>query len=253
MQAFDGSENESMGFMNGPMAMVAMFGAGLLSSKLAGRGTFNSGFSRMLGGGASRGYTRMAGRVGMPTATDLIAGKMPVAGLGSAFHGFARGRSTVSRLRTTYLKKFHGDPTSFLTRMRLEDVNPRLAKAIDRKVGLFNRGVRKEMQLYKMMRRVDPRMANRMIGVRALKSFSGFANWMFAIDLAGAGVSMLSNAASAWRPSTKINSRRTLETGSNYVDTQEAYTQRQAALQAIHNSQLTTRAVIGNEAAMMHG
>lgn len=45
---------------------------------------------------------------------------------------------------------------------------------------------------------------------------------------------------------------KTLETGGEYVDTRMAQTQRMRALQAIHNSQLTTRASIGNEAAMTH-
>ena len=44
-----------------------------------------------------------------------------------------------------------------------------------------------------------------------------------------------------------------LSTGPGFFsDTRAAQTQRQRAIQAIHNSQLTTRAALGNEAAFLH-
>lgn len=45
----------------------------------------------------------------------------------------------------------------------------------------------------------------------------------------------------------------TLTSGSGiFNDTRAAQTQRQRAIQAIHNSQMTTRAALGNEAAFLH-
>lgn len=46
--------------------------------------------------------------------------------------------------------------------------------------------------------------------------------------------------------------RSRLDFGSNVFDTQQAYTQRQAGLQAIHNSQLNTRSFFGREAEQFH-
>lgn len=42
------------------------------------------------------------------------------------------------------------------------------------------------------------------------------------------------------------------EFGTTFFDPRGAYTQRQRALSAIHDSQLTTRAALGNEASFMH-
>lgn len=47
-------------------------------------------------------------------------------------------------------------------------------------------------------------------------------------------------------------SRPELETGGIFADTRASFTQRQRAIQVIHNSQLTTRAALGNEATFMH-
>ena len=47
--------------------------------------------------------------------------------------------------------------------------------------------------------------------------------------------------------------RRNLETGGGFVDTRSAQTQRARAVQAIHNTQMSTRAVFGYEAAHLHG
>ena len=52
----------------------------------------------------------------------------------------------------------------------------------------------------------------------------------------------------------RTQSRRVkLETGPGFFnDTRAAHTQRQRAIQAIHNSQMTTRAALGNEASFLH-
>lgn len=64
-----------------------------------------------------------------------------------------------------------------------------------------------------------------------------------ALDLgraAGAGLSYLGE------------DRGRLDFGSTMIDTEQAYTQRQAALMAIHNSQLNTRSFFGREAQAFH-
>jgi len=43
-----------------------------------------------------------------------------------------------------------------------------------------------------------------------------------------------------------------LETGGHFADTRSSFTQRQRAIETIHNSQLTTRAALGGEAAILH-
>ena len=40
--------------------------------------------------------------------------------------------------------------------------------------------------------------------------------------------------------------------GDGFADTRASFTQRQRAMQAIHNSQMNTRAAMGNEASFMH-
>lgn len=43
-----------------------------------------------------------------------------------------------------------------------------------------------------------------------------------------------------------------LESGGHFADTQGSFTQRQRSLEVIHNSQLTTRSALGNEASFLH-
>lgn len=57
-------------------------------------------------------------------------------------------------------------------------------------------------------------------------------------------------AAIDWRPRKDSSSQ--MEFGDRYQEISGAYTQRQRAIMAIHDSQLTTRAAIGGEAAFMH-
>lgn len=74
----------------------------------------------------------------------------------------------------------------------------------------------------------------------------------FMAEMAVGAVDMFAQYVENRRYDMKPYGPRTLETGGGFVDTRDAQTQRARALQAIHNSQMTTRAVIGNEAAMMH-
>lgn len=62
----------------------------------------------------------------------------------------------------------------------------------------------------------------------------------------------IGQAVGAYEPQGGQYTRRELETANNFVDTRSAQTQRSRAIQAIHNSHLSTRAVFGNEASHLH-
>lgn len=103
-------------------------------------------------------------------------------------------------------------------------------------------------------RRFGKKFATRMMVGRALGSISSAANMFFLAEIGGMAGNFVGNMILNWRPAEgKPDPRRTLETGGNWVDTRIAFTQRQRAIQAIHNSMLTSRAALGNEASFMHG
>jgi len=66
------------------------------------------------------------------------------------------------------------------------------------------------------------------------------------------GYEMLSGSASIFEKNMPIQEREMLQTQQQFMPRQ-AYTQRQRAIQAIHQSQMTTRSALGNEAQFMHG
>lgn len=74
----------------------------------------------------------------------------------------------------------------------------------------------------------------------------------FMAEMAVGGITMWADYVANRKMEGKTYGPRNLETGGGFVDTRSAQTQRARALQAIHNSQMTTRAVLGNEASMMH-
>lgn len=103
-------------------------------------------------------------------------------------------------------------------------------------------------------KRFGKKFATRLMIGRALGSVSAAANLFFMAEVGSAASQFVGNLITNWRPTPgKPEPRRTLETGGNWVDTRIAYTQRQRAIQAIHNSMLTSRAALGNEASFMHG
>jgi hypothetical protein len=101
--------------------------------------------------------------------------------------------------------------------------------------------------------RLGPGMAARVAGYRALTGLLHITNISFAAylgsQLLGAAGDMIAN----WRPAEPINHRRQLETGGPIIDTTAAFTMRSRAIQAIHNTQIGTRAALGLEAAFFHG
>ena len=95
--------------------------------------------------------------------------------------------------------------------------------------------------------------AARRIGIgRLASSFSRFGLLFMAAEIGTTLGGMLGDAISAYQPSQYQNKRRSIETGGAFVDTRYAQTQRARAIQAIHNSQLSTRAAMGNEASFLH-
>ena len=70
--------------------------------------------------------------------------------------------------------------------------------------------------------------------------------------MAEGGYHMLSGMDSMWERNIPVQEREMLQTQQQFMPRQ-AYTQRQRAIQAIHQSQMTTRSALGNEAQFMHG
>lgn len=92
-----------------------------------------------------------------------------------------------------------------------------------------------------------------MTNLRRAKYAGAAANVMFAAPAFAFGFSMLSGADQAFQrnipPAPAMEIARTQQ----MFMPRQAYTQRQRAIQAIHQSQLTTRSALGNEAQYMHG
>jgi len=89
-------------------------------------------------------------------------------------------------------------------------------------------------------------------GLRALAS-----TWL-AVDLFSMGINLTTSVIQGIE-SFNYKSRmfnapatRDLDLGEGFANTRASYTQRQRAMQAIHNSQMNTRAAMGNEATFMH-
>ncbi len=119
--------------------------------------------------------------------------------------------------------------------------------------GFFGRRVANNQLLMRgLTQKFGAGMAGRVAGYRALSSLLHITNLSFAgylgSQLLGAAGDMVAN----WRPAQSINPRRQLETGGPIIDTAAAMTMRSRALQAIHNSQIGTRAALGNEASFFH-
>ena len=91
------------------------------------------------------------------------------------------------------------------------------------------------------------------------KSLQLFARAWLAHDFFAIGYSLTSAAVQGLdtfryerRAATHQGGGRDLDLGQGFADTRASFTQRQRAMQAIHNSQMNTRAAMGNEATFMH-
>jgi hypothetical protein len=87
---------------------------------------------------------------------------------------------------------------------------------------------------------------------RGVSGLLGLANASFFAYMGASAIGALGSMIGNWTPGQPVNPRRQLETGGPIIDTPTAMTQRQRAIQAIHNSQISTRAALGNEASFMH-
>jgi hypothetical protein len=157
------------------------------------------------------------------------------------------------RTRRTISNKYKGDVGAFMRRGTLADVSPAADKYINQLTrNPFKRARLREHAMNAAVRKASPRLANRMQFFHGMRGLMGGLNTYFTAQMVGFGLNLVNDMVSTWRPQPRVNKKQMLELGGDYIDTREAYTQRQRALQAIHNSQLTTRAVIGNEASMLH-
>lgn len=103
-----------------------------------------------------------------------------------------------------------------------------------------------------MVEKFGVRAAGRLSFARAATGLSRFMLWYTALD-AGIGImKSYAEAAGSYQKPSRANPTRQLETGGVMFDTRHAQTQRMRSIQAIHNTQLSTRAAMGNEAAFMH-
>lgn len=87
---------------------------------------------------------------------------------------------------------------------------------------------------------------------RGLSTISRGLNFAMIVDLGATLFKTVGDMVGSYTPEKKLWRRRQLETGVPYLDTRVSQTQRQRAMQAIHNSQMTTRAILGNEASFAH-
>lgn len=95
--------------------------------------------------------------------------------------------------------------------------------------------------------------AGRMELSRVARSYAGYraANTLaWSVPMIHQGISMMGGLGDLFARTPKP-SQQMLQANMMAMP-RAAYTQRQAAMQAIHNSQMTTRAAIGQEAAYMH-
>lgn len=97
--------------------------------------------------------------------------------------------------------------------------------------------------------------ANKILAGAGLRTLA--STWLL-VDLFGMGINLATSAIQGIE-SFNYKSRmfntpatRDLDLGEGFANTRASYTQRQRAMQAIHNSQMNTRAAMGNEATFMH-
>jgi len=105
--------------------------------------------------------------------------------------------------------------------------------------------------------RLDRLMGTRAFGrgqaAQAFQALRGVSALMVGLQVGALAADVsrgVGEAALSWRPRRTISPAH--EFAMPFVDTGMAMTQRQRAIMAIHDSQLTTRAILGNEAAYMH-
>lgn len=92
------------------------------------------------------------------------------------------------------------------------------------------------------------------IGLKAAGSAWIFAD-MFSLGFSAASSAIQGIESFSYERRARIQSEGGLsaDLGEGFADTRASFTQRQRAMQAIHNSQMNTRAAMGNEATFMHG
>ena len=88
--------------------------------------------------------------------------------------------------------------------------------------------------------------------LRRGKAFGAVQNIFLAAPAIGMGFSMLSDVDKLWEKNIPPPAVEITQTQQMFLPRQ-AYTQRHRAVQAIHQSRMTTRSALGNEAQFMHG
>lgn len=99
-------------------------------------------------------------------------------------------------------------------------------------------------------------LANRLgigMGLRAF-SQAWIANDLFSMAFSAASSAIQGIESFSYERRARVQEGTGLsaDLGEGFADTRASFTQRQRAMQAIHNSQMNTRAAMGNEATFMH-
>jgi len=119
--------------------------------------------------------------------------------------------------------------------------------------GALPGGIRGEIQSHHQVRaKYGAQFATRTSVWRNFKAMSRMVWISASLELGFFAGTMIAKSIADYEPGLKKYHRRDIELGEEFVDTRSAQTQRARAIQAIHNSHLSTRAVLGNEASMMH-
>jgi hypothetical protein len=230
--------------------------------------------------GRAMGWREVVGGLGIPIVSSMFGTAHPSAlrlekALGAATRSGGAGR-TARILQESALKEGFGHVT-------LESATlPGRTRTVVGGIGPTGQGIFREVPVQGYAVRAGGRTAYydtfEKAAARASRLNSKFATRgrSIAVDrasqlrgysaLRGLGVSMVALQLSAfaadisrgvservmdWRPRRNVTPQH--EFAMPFLDTQAALTQRQRALMAMHDSQLTTRAILGNEAAWVHG
>ena len=111
---------------------------------------------------------------------------------------------------------------------------------------------RAKSQGYSLTARYGGELAGRIGFGAALQGTLGVLEVMGGLYFGAAMVEGLANTIADWEPAPATGPQVQFGDEQNFYMPRAATTQRMRALQAIHNSQLTTRAALGNEAVHLH-
>lgn len=258
------SDHENVGLGNIALDISLMMGTESLGAGLMGRpgmfGALTGGKPLMglipgvsPGAGAKRalaGQLLDAHALGMlhsraAASTPLLLGYTPGGAVSNVQHGYGAGGLVH---QTKPLPSYSGRGSAVID-------DAFATKAYGEKLGrMSERGLVSEHASNPALRtKANSAIATRMgigIGLKAL-STAWIFNDMFSLFVGGVSSSIQGLESFAYERRLQPQSAGA-DLGEGFADTRASFTQRQTAMAAIHNSQMNTRAAMGNEATFMH-